>query len=142
MPTYEYRCPACGRDFELFQRMSDPPGAPCPDCGEAAERLISAGAGLLFKGEGFYITDYRSDAYKEKAKQDGGDKKEKDSGGGADKDGGGKDRPAKDRTAKDGVGKGGGDAGRKASKKGVGRGSGKGSKGSGTGTGGSDSGSG
>ena len=131
MPTYEYRCPACGRDFELFQRMSDPPGAPCPDCGEAAERLISAGAGLLFKGEGFYITDYRSDAYKEKAKQDGGDKKEKDSGGGADKDGGGKDRPSKD-----GAGKGTGDAG-KASK-----GSGKGSKGSGTGAGGSDSGSG
>lgn len=134
MPTYEYRCPACGRDFELFQRMSDPPGAPCPDCGEAAERLISAGGGLLFKGEGFYITDYRSDAYKEKAKQEGGDKKEKDAGGGADKDGGGKDRPSKDRSTKDGAGKG-GDAG-KASK-----GAGKDSKGSGTGAGGSGSGS-
>ncbi len=131
MPTYEYRCPACGRDFELFQRMSDPPGAPCPDCGKAAERLISAGGGLLFRGEGFYITDYRSDAYKEKAKREGGDKKEKDAGGGADKDGGGKDRPSKD-----GAGKGVGDAG-KASK-----GAGRGSKGSGTGAGGSDSGSG
>lgn len=135
MPTYEYRCPACGRDFELFQRMSDPPGAPCPDCGEAAERLISAGGGLLFKGEGFYITDYRSDAYKEKAKQEGGDKKEKDAGGGGDKDGGGKDRPSKDGAGKDGAGKGAGDAG-KASK-----GAGKGSKGSGAGAGGSGSGS-
>lgn len=70
MPTYEYRCPACSRDFERFQRMSDPPGASCPDCGQAAERLISAGGGLLFKGDGFYITDHRSDAYKDKAKQD------------------------------------------------------------------------
>lgn len=70
MPTYEYRCPACSRDFERFQRMSDPPGAPCPDCDQPAERLISAGGGLLFKGDGFYITDYRSDAYKDKAKED------------------------------------------------------------------------
>lgn len=137
MPTYEYRCPACGRDFELFQRMSDPPGAPCPDCGKTAERLISAGGGLLFRGEGFYITDYRSDAYKEKAKKEGGGKKEKDGGGGADKDGGGKDRPSKD-----GAGKGAGDAG-KASK-GAGKGSkgpGNSSKGSGAGAGGSSSGS-
>lgn len=67
MPTYEYRCPN-GHDFELFQRMSDPPEAPCPSCGEVAERQISAGAGLLFKGSGFYITDYRDSTYKDKAK--------------------------------------------------------------------------
>ena len=72
MPTYEYRCRDCGRDFDLFQRMSDKPGAICPDCGGRAERLISGGAGLLFKGEGFYITDYRSEAYRESAKQESG----------------------------------------------------------------------
>lgn len=72
MPTYEYRCRECGRDFDRFQRMSDTPGATCPDCGGRAERLISGGAGLLFKGEGFYITDYRSEAYRESAKQESG----------------------------------------------------------------------
>jgi len=72
MPTYEYRCPSCGHRFELFQRMSDTPGAPCPSCGEAAERLLSAGAGFLFKGDGFYITDYRSDDYRKKAASEAG----------------------------------------------------------------------
>jgi putative FmdB family regulatory protein len=66
MPTYEYRCPE-GHEFEVFQRISDEPGATCPECGAAAERMISAGAGFLFKGEGFYITDYRSKEYKEKS---------------------------------------------------------------------------
>ena len=70
MPTYEYRCPK-GHAFELFQRITDEPGAACPECGEKAERQLSAGAGLLFKGSGFYITDYRSDSYKKAA---GGDK--------------------------------------------------------------------
>ena len=69
MPTYEYRCPK-GPDFDLFQSMSDEPGAVCPECGESAERLMSGGAGLIFKGEGFYITDYRSDAYKKAASSD------------------------------------------------------------------------
>ncbi len=63
MPTYEYRCPK-GHAFDLFQRMSDEPGAACPECGAAAERILSGGAGFIFKGDGFYITDYRSDAYK------------------------------------------------------------------------------
>jgi putative FmdB family regulatory protein len=71
MPTYEYRCPK-GHEFETFQRMSDPPVANCPTCGAEAERLLSAGAGLLFKGSGFYITDYRSDSYKKAASSDGG----------------------------------------------------------------------
>lgn len=69
MPTYEYRCPQ-GHHFELFQRISEEPGAPCPECGEAAQRQISAGAGFLFKGDGFYITDYRSADYKKKASAD------------------------------------------------------------------------
>lgn len=71
MPTYEYRCPS-GHEFEVFQRISEEPGAACPECGAAAERLISAGAGFLFKGDGFYITDYRSADYKKKASSENG----------------------------------------------------------------------
>jgi putative FmdB family regulatory protein len=73
MPTYEYRCPN-GHTFDLFQKMSDEPAADCPECGAAAERMLSAGAGLLFKGEGFYITDYRSDSYKKAASSEGAEK--------------------------------------------------------------------
>ena len=71
MPTYEYRC-AEGHDFEQLQKMSDPPIDKCPVCGAPAERQLSAGAGLLFKGSGFYITDYRSDNYKKAAESDKG----------------------------------------------------------------------
>ncbi|MGH7443971.1 MAG: FmdB family zinc ribbon protein [Longimicrobiales bacterium] len=71
MPTYEYRC-ANGHTFELFQRMSEDAVDACPQCGGPAERLLSAGAGLLFKGSGFYITDYRSDSYKKAAAKDSG----------------------------------------------------------------------
>lgn len=82
MPTYEYRCPK-GHAFEILQRITDEPGAVCPECGEKAERQLSAGAGLLFKGSGFYITDYRSDSYKKAAggdKAGGSDSKPADSG--------------------------------------------------------------
>ena len=82
MPTYEYRCPK-GHLFEVFQRITEEPGAPCPECGEKAERQLSAGAGLLFKGSGFYITDYRSDSYKKAAggeKSSGSESKPKESG--------------------------------------------------------------
>ncbi len=72
MPTYDYECSNCGRRFELFQKMSDPPCETCPDCGGPVRRLIGAGAGLLFKGSGFYITDYRSPEYKTKAAGDSG----------------------------------------------------------------------
>ena len=71
MPTYEYRCQN-GHDFEVFQRMSEPPVDKCIHCGAVAERKLSAGAGLLFKGSGFYITDYRSDNYKKAAEADKG----------------------------------------------------------------------
>jgi putative FmdB family regulatory protein len=60
MPTYEYQCPE-GHDFELFQKMSEKPRAKCPVCGKPAVRKISGGAGLVFKGSGFYITDYGKD---------------------------------------------------------------------------------
>ena len=71
MPTYEYRCEK-GHEFEVFQRMTEPPVETCIHCGAKAERLLSAGAGLLFKGSGFYITDYRSDNYKKAAEADKG----------------------------------------------------------------------
>ena len=61
MPTYEYRCPECGNEFEKFGKMSDPPVTECPNCQAEAQRKISGGAGLLFKGSGFYITDYGKD---------------------------------------------------------------------------------
>jgi putative FmdB family regulatory protein len=60
MPTYEYLCPA-GHHFDLIQKMADKPKARCPKCGKQASRQISGGAGLVFKGSGFYITDYGKD---------------------------------------------------------------------------------
>jgi putative FmdB family regulatory protein len=73
MPTYEYKCDACGNEFEKFQPMSAEPIKKCPSCGKnKARRLISAGAGLIFKGSGFYITDYRDKGYTDKAKADSG----------------------------------------------------------------------
>ena len=60
MPTYEYQCPE-GHVFEKFQKMTDKPRAKCPACGKPATRKISGGAGLVFKGSGFYITDYGKD---------------------------------------------------------------------------------
>lgn len=72
MPTYEYRCPQCGNEFEKFGKMSDPPVTECPQCHAEATRKISGGAGLVFKGSGFYITDYRGDGYKKAAEGDKG----------------------------------------------------------------------
>jgi putative FmdB family regulatory protein len=69
MPTYEYRCPN-GHQFDLFQKMSEEPGAQCPECGQDSERILSGGAGFLFKGDGFYITDYRSESYKKEASKE------------------------------------------------------------------------
>ena len=60
MPTYEYECPE-GHLFEKFQKMTDKPRAKCPTCGKSASRKISGGAGLVFRGSGFYITDYGKD---------------------------------------------------------------------------------
>lgn len=78
MPTYEYHCTKCGRDFDAVQSMKDPHFEVCPKAlcrqetwGEGpVKRQMGAGAGLIFKGSGFYITDYRSDKYKESAKKD------------------------------------------------------------------------
>jgi putative FmdB family regulatory protein len=59
MPTYAYRCPKCGHEFQKFQKMSDKTRPRCPKCKTKAERVITGGAGLVFKGSGFYITDYK-----------------------------------------------------------------------------------
>jgi putative FmdB family regulatory protein len=91
MPTYEYHCAKCGKNFDVFQSMKDAAFKTCPEAqcqvtpwghGEV-KRLLGTGAGLIFKGSGFYITDYRSDGYKQAAK--------KDSSGGS---GGGESKPA------------------------------------------------
>ncbi len=79
MPTYEYKCPKCGTRFEKFQKITAKPGAPCPKCGTTAERLISGGHGIVFKGSGFYETDYKRPSEKAKrTKTEGG-------GGGSEK---------------------------------------------------------
>jgi putative FmdB family regulatory protein len=59
MPTYEYKCENCGNVFEEFQPITDEPLKKCPTCGGKVHRLIGAGAGLIFKGSGFYLTDYK-----------------------------------------------------------------------------------
>jgi len=70
MPTYDYECEKCGHVFEVFQRITEAPRKRCPTCSGKVRRRISGGAGLLFKGSGFYITDYRSEGYKKSAQGD------------------------------------------------------------------------
>lgn len=78
MPTYEYLCEKCGKSFEVVQSMRDEPFRECPKelCRQKkwghgrVKRLVGAGAGLIFKGSGFYTTDYRSNSYKEAAKKE------------------------------------------------------------------------
>ncbi len=73
MPTYDYECRSCGHELEVFHAMSADPLTDCPSCGESAlKRKIGLGAGLIFKGSGFYQTDYRSDSYKKGANADSG----------------------------------------------------------------------
>ena len=88
MPTYEYICEACEHEFDEFQSITAKPLKKCPECGKLKlRRKIGAGAGIIFKGSGFYETDYRSESYKKSAKaekeaaspkSDGGDKKSSD----------------------------------------------------------------
>ncbi len=78
MPTYDYRCKNCDHEFELFQSMTDKLKRKCPECGKLSlERLIGIGAAVLFKGSGFYQTDYRTESYKKGAQAE---KKAKDEG--------------------------------------------------------------
>ncbi len=103
MPTYEYGCRECGRTFDVFQKMSDAPVAPCPGCGRPGERHISGGAGLLFRGGGFYITDHRSESYRERAREETGVAAGSGADGGA-KTGDG-DRPKKPEKSSEASGK-------------------------------------
>lgn len=85
MPTYEYECQACGHSFERFQQMSDAPVKVCPVCGKRkVKRLLGTGAGIIFKGSGFYATDYRN---QNSGRGNGG---ANDSGSGESKDSGDK----------------------------------------------------
>ena len=86
MPTYEYECKKCGHTFDLFQPITAPPRKRCPKCRGAVKRLISGGSGIIFKGSGFYATDYRSESYK------AGEKKEKEA-----------DKPEKKDSKKEGT---------------------------------------
>jgi putative FmdB family regulatory protein len=71
MPTYDYVCDACEHEFELFQSITEPVKRKCPECGKnKLRRLIGTGAAVMFKGSGFYQTDYRSDSYKKRAEAD------------------------------------------------------------------------
>jgi putative FmdB family regulatory protein len=92
MPTYEYRCPN-GHEFErFFRKISDATGdVACPECGKIAERQLSAGAGLLFKGSGFYLTDYGKNAHRKsggESKSDSGSKGDSGSSSGGESSGG------------------------------------------------------
>jgi putative FmdB family regulatory protein len=92
MPTYEYACTKCEHRFEVFHSIKDETARRCPRCRARARRVPAGGGGLLFRGSGFYITDYRSEGYRKAAKQEkgggsagkeGGDSGEKKGGGGA-----------------------------------------------------------
>jgi putative FmdB family regulatory protein len=92
MPTYDYECDACGHEFELFQSITEPVKRKCPECGKPKlRRLFGTGAAVVFKGSGFYQTDYRSYSYKKAAEKDtkssdgGGDKSSGDSSAKAEK---------------------------------------------------------
>jgi putative FmdB family regulatory protein len=102
MPTYEYRCEKCEQTFEAFQSMKDEAFKVCPQglCRQdiwgqgKVKRLVGAGAGILFKGSGFYITDYRSSGYKESAKKEGASPSGDTAKGGGDSAKGGGDKAA------------------------------------------------
>ena len=70
MPTYEYECRKCGHEFELFQSITAVPLKKCPKCRGVVRRKIGSGAGVIFKGSGFYSTDYRSEGYRKAAQAD------------------------------------------------------------------------
>ena len=105
MPTYEFRCPA-GHTFDRFMKMSEAaPELPCPECGEMAPRQLSGGAGLLFKGSGFYLTDYGRNAHRTSGGKPAGEGK----GSGGSGPGAGGSTPASGGSGSGSSGGGGGD---------------------------------
>ena len=110
MPTYDYVCDACQHAFELSQTMTASAKKKCPKCGKPKlRRLIGAGMAIVFKGSGFYKTDYRSDSYKKRAEADKPPSESKSSDG--------KSSDAKSGTSKEGSGKSSGDGGAKKESK-------------------------
>jgi len=98
MPTYEYECGSCGHRYELFQLITARPIKKCPECGRrTAVRLIGTGSSIIFKGSGFYETDYRSESYKKAAKAEA----EAASGGDKDAAGDKKDKAPAKKTSSD-----------------------------------------
>ncbi len=108
MPTYEYHCDACEHNFDEFQSMSEEPLKKCPKCGrKKLRRVFGTGAAILFKGSGFYETDYRSDSYKSAAKADQeaaakatGTTGTSDANGAAKGDSGGKEKKGEAKSSK------------------------------------------
>ena len=109
MPTYEYRCEKCNETFEMFQSMKDDALQVCPQqhCrmetwGQGkVKRLVGAGAGLIFKGSGFYVTDYRSQSYTEAAKKESGSKESSSKESGSKESGGAKTESSAPKTTKE-----------------------------------------
>lgn len=100
MPTYDYRCEACGHEFEEFQSITAPHLKKCPSCKKPKlKRLIGTGGAMIFKGSGFYLTDYRSESYKKAAKAD--QEAHGKSGGGGDGTGSGSASASKETGSKD-----------------------------------------
>lgn len=116
MPTYDYACRACGHEFELFQSITAPVKKKCPECGELRlERKVGTGAGILFKGSGFYETDYRSEGYRKAAEAE---KKSSEGTGEKTSKKDGESKPAaKGESAGKSTGKGSGDGNTKNKKK-------------------------
>lgn len=84
MPTYDYLCNACGAELEIFQSITEGPKRKCPECGKPRlQRKIGAGSGILFKGSGFYQTDYRSSSYRKAEKAERGSSQDAKSGKGS-----------------------------------------------------------
>ena len=109
MPTYDYLCEACGAELEIFQSMQESPKRKCPECGRLRlRRKIGGGAGILFKGSGFYETDYRSESYRKGSEAEKKGAEAAPSGGTEKK----ADAPKKDAGAKKAGGK--GDKGKKS----------------------------
>jgi len=103
MPTYDYECDACSHTFEVYQGINDPLKKKCPECGKnKLRRLFGGGAAIMFKGSGFYQTDYRSEGYKKAAKADKPADKPAGETSGGEKKSESKATPAKTSTKSDG----------------------------------------
>jgi putative FmdB family regulatory protein len=118
MPTYDYLCDACGHKFELFQSINDPLKKKCPQCKKSKlRRLFGTGAALMFKGSGFYTTDYRSDSYKKAASADSNGGEPKTSKGSESTSSSGKSEGSSGKTEGSSSGKEGSSSGKSDKKK-------------------------